>query len=130
MLKWFREAELQHCRWAMLGVAGILVGEIVRPDINFYKAPQQIEGSLPFSISTLVGIQFILMHYVELRRWQDFKNPGSVDQDPIFEQNKLSFHEVGYPGGIFDPLGMSKGNVKQLKEKEIKNGRIAMVAFV
>ena len=24
-LKWYVQAELQHCRWAMLGVAGILL---------------------------------------------------------------------------------------------------------
>merc|ERR1719321_119224 len=129
-LKWFREAELQHCRWAMLGVAGTLAGEIVRPDIDFYRAPQQLEGQLPFSIPVLLAIELILFHYVELRRWQDFKNPGSVDEDPIFKQNKLPPHEVGYPGGIFDPINMSKGNIKELKEKEIKNGRLAMVSFL
>merc|ERR1711904_156660 len=130
LLKWFREAELQHCRWAMLGVTGIMFGEIVRPDIDFYKAPKQLEGSLPFSIPVLLFVEFILFHYVEIRRWQDFKKPGCVDQDPIFSQNKLPEHEVGYPGGIFDPLGLAKGNFQELKGKEIKNGRLAMVAFV
>lgn len=38
--------------------------------------------------------------------------------------------EMGYPGGIFDPLGFSKGNLKELQTKEIKNGRIAMVAYM
>lgn len=32
-------------------------------------------------------------------------------------------------GGPFDPLGWSKGNVDELKTKELKNGRLAMVAF-
>merc|ERR1712072_1602136 len=77
-LNWFREAELQHCRWAMLGVTGILVGEIVRPDIDFYKAPQQLGDSLPFPMPTLLAIEFILFHYVELRRWQDFKKMGAL----------------------------------------------------
>merc|ERR1711977_380225 len=107
-----------------------MLGEIVRPDIDFFRAPQQLAGTLPFSIPTLLAVQFILFHYVENRRWFDLKNPGSVDQDPIFKQNKLPAHEVGYPGGIFDPLGMSKGDLTALKEKEIKNGRLAMVSFV
>jgi Chlorophyll A-B binding protein len=29
----YRQSELQHARWAMLGVAGILVQEITRPDV-------------------------------------------------------------------------------------------------
>jgi hypothetical protein len=37
---------------------------------------------------------------------------------------------MGYPGGIFDPMGFSKGNLKELQTKEIKNGRIAMVAYM
>merc|ERR1711959_269197 len=129
-LKWFREAELQHCRWAMLGTLGILGGEIARPDIDFYSAPKSLEGSLPFPIRSLLAVQFILMHYVEIGRWRDFKKPGSVDNDPIFKSNKLPPHEVGYPGGVFDPLGLYSGDLKSLKEKEIKNGRLAMVSFV
>jgi light-harvesting complex I chlorophyll a/b binding protein 2 len=28
MLKWFQQAELMHCRWAMVGAAGILLPEV------------------------------------------------------------------------------------------------------
>ena len=45
--------------------------------------------------------------------------------------NKLPAGEVGYPGGIFDPLGYAKGgDLASLKLKEIKNGRLAMLAFL
>ena len=59
------------------------------------------------------------------------QKPGSVDKDPIFAGNGLSQHEVGYPGGIFDPAGMAKGaDLKERKDKELANGRLAMLAFV
>eukprot|EP00878_Enallax_costatus_P000304 GHUV01000377.1.p1 GENE.GHUV01000377.1~~GHUV01000377.1.p1 ORF type:complete len:264 (+),score=85.78 GHUV01000377.1:141-932(+) len=132
-LKWYRQSELVHARWAMLGVAGVLGQEILRPDVFWYEAglPENLPG--PFQNINMGGLlawEFLLMHWVEVRRWQDYKNFGSVNEDPIFKGNKVPNLEMGYPGGIFDPLGFSKGNLKELQTKEIKNGRIAMIAFM
>lgn len=69
-----------------------LLQEIVRPDIFWYDAPTKID--LPFNIVGLLAFEFWAMQFVELKRWQDFKNPGSVDQDPLFPNNKLAPHEV------------------------------------
>ena len=35
---------------------------------------------------------------VEIKRWQDFWNPNSVNKDPLFPNNKIADHEPGYPG--------------------------------
>ncbi|PWA47345.1 chloroplast chlorophyll a/b binding protein [Artemisia annua] len=80
------------------------------------------------SSSTLLVIEFILFHYVEIRRWQDIKNPGSVNQDPIFKSYSLPPNKVGYPGGIFNPLNFAP--TAEAKDKEIANGRLAMLAFL
>ena len=62
---------------------------------------------------------------------QDYNSPGSVNSDPINKGFSLpAGNEPGYPGGIFDPLGFAKGDAKTLQTKEIKNGRLAMVAVV
>lgn len=128
-LKWYVQAELQNGRWAMLGVAGIIIPEVLTKagilNVPVWFDAGKAEYFAP--ASTLFVIEFLLFHYVEVRRWQDIKNPGSVSEDPIFKGNKLPAGEVGYPGGIFNPLSFSTDFTT--KEKELANGRLAMVAF-
>merc|ERR1711998_223382 len=127
-LKWFREAELVHARWAMLGTAGILTQEIVRPDVFFYDAAVKID--LPFNAAGLVAVQILLMHYTEIRRYYGWRDGGrgKMLEDPIFKGNRLPEHTPGYPGGVFAPF--IPGDLEELKVKELKNGRLAMLAFV
>ncbi|KXZ44933.1 hypothetical protein GPECTOR_60g710 [Gonium pectorale] len=134
-LKWYVQAELVHSRFAMLAVAGILFPELLAnigiswpgAGVAWYDAGK-FEYFAP--ASSLFGVQMLLFAWAEFRRYQDFVKPGSANQDPIFSNNKLpDGNEPGYPGGIFDPFGWSKGDIKSLKLKEIKNGRLAMLAF-
>ena len=39
----------------------------------------------------------VAVQWVESRRGYDIKNPGSMDQDPIFSNFKLPAHEVRPP---------------------------------
>lgn len=107
----------------MLGVAGMLLPEVFTK-IGIINAPQWYDaGKAEYfaSSSTLFVIEFILFHYVEIRRWQDIKNPGCVNQDPIFKQYSLPPNECGYPGGIFNPLNFAP--TLEAKEKELANGK-------
>ncbi|KAG5522800.1 hypothetical protein RHGRI_034820 [Rhododendron griersonianum] len=129
-LRWFVQAELVNSRWAMLGVAGMLLPEVFT-QIGILNVPKWYDaGKSEYfaSSSTLFVIEFILFHYVEIRRWQDIKYPGSVNQDPIFKSYSLPPNEVGYPGGIFNPLNFAA--TEEAKEKELANGRLAMLAFL
>ena len=103
----------------MLGAAGVLAQNIVRPDLFWYDT-YKLETPIP--IIGLLAVEFWAMHFVEIKRWQDFWNPNSVNVDPLFPNNKWGDHEVGYPGlALFVP-----GPIEEMKLKEIKNGRLAM----
>lgn len=134
-LVWYRQAEVVHARFAMLGVAGILV-----PDLASHAGIQWAGAGVPWyeaghfeyfaPTGSIFVTQLLMMGYAETRRWMDVKNPGSVNKDPIFSGNSLPAGTVGYPGGIFDPFGWSKNDISTLQLKEIKNGRLAMMAML
>lgn len=134
LLKWMVQGELQNGRWAMLAVAGIMIPELLTK-IGILNVPAwNVAGSAEYfaEAPVLFAVMMILFHFVEVRRWQDIRYPGSVNEDPIFKGNKVTGKDVGYPGGfLFNPLGFASDpkSEKELRLKEIKNGRLAMVAF-
>ena len=134
-LKWFVQAELMHCRWAMLGLAG-MVGPELLTKIGVSDLPDWIDAGnwdgYWLGAAPLTFVQFAMMNWAEVRRWEDMKNPGTMNEDPLTGANKGDTNtDVGYPKGLFDPMGYAKDPKKaeSLKRKEIANGRLAMVAI-
>jgi len=132
---WYRQAELVHGRFAMWANMGILVPELAsNAGISWPGAGVAWYDAGEFSYFTNTGTIFItqlfLMGWAENRRYLDIKNPGSVGSDPTpFSDAKLPEGQpVGYPGGIFNPFGWTDS--VELKEKEMANGRLAMMAML
>lgn len=144
--EWLRYAEIINGRWAMLGAAGCVgpealgaMGVIPEPTrVLWFKSgvfppagtPEGVYGIDPWA---LFWIEVVLMQFAELRRWQDYNNPGSMGKQYFLglENFFKGSGEPAYPGGpVFNFMGMAKDGEAQktMRTKEIKNGRLAMIA--
>jgi hypothetical protein len=59
-LKWYREAELIHGRWAMAAVVGIFIGQ-GWSGVPWFEAGADPAAVAPFSFGSLLGTQLLLM---------------------------------------------------------------------
>lgn len=141
-LTWFQQAELVHCRTAMAAVAGIVIPGLlskigILPALPTWTDAGKvwIESHPSFPLGSLLFTQFLFTGWVEGKRWADLYNPGSQgDGSFLGITGGFKPKSNGYPGGpFFDPLGFSRGDAESYFEyqtKEVKNGRLAMLAFL
>ncbi|KAI5069947.1 hypothetical protein GOP47_0014290 [Adiantum capillus-veneris] len=96
----YKESELIHCKWAMLVVPGATY----------------LGNPIPWgNLQVILAMEAFSIAFVEAQRGYE-KDQGKQK----------------YPGGPFDLLNFSK-NPKQFEEcklKELKNGRLALLAFM
>jgi len=138
----YREYELLHGRWAMLGAFGAILPEAIDsfggdvPGAVWWQTGAvQLNGGelawagsiptlpLPVNLVLTVGVFAVL---------EKFRADGeALDNMPAIFPNGPAAEPL-YPGGSFDPLGLADDptSLAELKVKEIKNGRLAMVSML
>lgn len=119
-IEWMREAELKHARICMLAFVGYIA---VDSGIRFPGSPYgSIANSLVAHDAAVangsMGFMLFAVAVLEI-----------VSGAAIYDQAKGSGRKPG--DFAFDPLGLGKDSKKfaDYAEKEISNGRLAMMAF-
>lgn len=115
-IKWLREAELKHCRIAMLAVAGIFATQIV----HLPGAEHEVGFVAAHDAAVKTGAMQQILLWTSLF---EIVSTKAVIQT-VYEDSSRAPGEFG-----FDPLGFSKGNKDKYALNELKNGRLAMLAF-
>jgi light-harvesting complex I chlorophyll a/b binding protein 4 len=115
-VKWLQESEIKHGRVAMLGVVGLLV-----PDA--FHLPQFTPGVTAYE-SVYAVPALGLVQILAFCGWLEYKmHGGNMGAGNMFDGGRQ-------PGDFsWDPMGMGKKDLDTLKLKEVKNGRLAMLAF-
>ena len=118
----------------MLGAAGVILPDFAaKIGVSWPGANVNWVDAATFDYFAPAGSLFVaqlfLMAWVENKRGADIANPGSQAQDPIFTSNKLPAGEVGYPGGIFDPMACSPAALRSgLQHARLTHSRLVLAS--
>jgi len=130
-IRFYREVELKHGRVGMLAALGFLVGENFHPlfggdiDVPAYLAFQQTP------LQTFWPAVVVAIAIPEIYSVFSFETPAlfSFGKKAGMTWSIRPDYESGDLG--FDPLGLKPTDPEELKEmktKELQNGRLAMIA--
>ncbi|GJQ13477.1 hypothetical protein GpartN1_g5268.t1 [Galdieria partita] len=115
-VKWMREAELKHCRIAMLAALGFIVQELwTFPHPYFSKVPPVLAHDVYVKTGGMSQILLFVIFFEVISLF-------AVSQMMEGKREPGVFH--------FDPLGLAKDpeTFRKYEWSELRNGRLAMIA--
>jgi len=120
-IKWLREAEIKHGRSAMLATLGFVAQQYLTLPGLAHIADSNLAPS-----AVGAGPMFQIVLWGGVIEW--WSNKGRITMETMFEDPDRVPGELG-----FDPMGLSVGKSQEDKDamalKELKNGRLAMLAI-
>jgi len=120
-MKWLVESEIKHGRAAMLATVGFVMQQ-------YWTLPGMISVVDSNMAPTAAGASPMLQIVCWLGVLEFWSNKGNVTMETMFSDPDRVPGEIG-----FDPMGLSTGKTEEqmneMKLKEIKNGRLAMLAI-
>merc|ERR1712050_414328 len=120
-MNWLREAEIKHCRVSMLAAFGFAAQQ-------FVTLPGMTHVDDSNLAPAAAGLSPMLQIVFGMGALEFYMNKGKVTMLDMFEDPERKPGDFG-----FDPMGLSKKmNPEQfelMQYKELKNGRLAMMAI-
>jgi len=120
-MKWLREAEIKHGRTSMLACLGFVMQE-------YWTLPGYAHVDDSNLAPSVVGASPMLQIILWMGVLEFWTNKGNVTMETMFEDPERVPGDFG-----FDPMGLSVGKSQEEKDsmalKELKNGRLAMLAI-
>merc|ERR1711879_537053 len=123
-LLFYREAEVKHGRVCMLATIGMLVGEQYHP---LFGGNVNVPSYIAFQETPLQQFWYVVL---ALFAMVEFRSVGTIKYD-----FKWEVKDDRLPGDLgFDPLNiqsemrLSDAELRTIQDKELNNGRLAMLA--
>jgi hypothetical protein len=126
-IKWMREAEIKHCRVAMLATVGWLVQSA---GIHFPSPDGIYDKANPVDAFFSVGPSPLLQIFLTIGALESINHKGKLGMtdmhtDPNTEIGKFDLWFYG----ASQLKGKTQEQIDDLKLKELRNGRLAMFAI-